>query len=70
MIDVFRIAKKSKSIDKIENFLQSLHKDVNAQSLRLDFLLHIVNVLKNEKMIEMIHDHIIQNFDRNHVYVC
>ena len=69
---IFRIAKISKSIDRIEieNLVQNLHKNVNAQSLRLDLFLRIVDVLKNEKMIEMIRDQIIQDFDRSHVYVC
>ena len=69
---IFRIAKISKSIDRIEieSLVQSLHRDVSAQSLRLDLLLRIVDVLRNEKMIEMIRDQIIQNLDRSHVYVC
>ena len=61
---------KQNSLDEIENFVQNFHRDVNAQSLRLDFLLRNVNILRNEKMIEMIRDQIIQDFDRNHVYVC
>ena len=61
---------KSKSINEIESLEQNFHKDVIVQSLRFDFLLRIVNVLKSEKMIEMIRDQIIQNLDRSHVYVC
>ena len=69
---IFRIAKNSKSIDRIEieSLVQSFHRDVSVQSLHFDFFFRIVNVLKSESMIEMIRDQIIQNFDRNHVYVC